>query len=136
MTKDEIIYHIEDLCNKAMAEGYEVGLNDGWECARKIAEREDDMRSCFHDIAPAEIFSKYTARQAMRMIKEYDAKNKEIKIGDEVIYNDEKWIVTAIANSGNTLMLLSTSGGYMARTEPNEIEKTNKNFPQIAEIFK
>lgn len=136
MTKDEIIYHIEDLCNKVMAEGYEYGLNDAWECARKIANHEDDFRNCCNDIAPAEFFSKYTARQAMRMIKEYDAKTKEIKIGDEVIYNDEKWIVTAIANSGNTLMLLSTSGGYMARTEPNEIEKTNKNFPQIAEIFK
>lgn len=136
MTKNEIVNHIEDLCNEAMAEGYNAGLNDAWECAKNIAEREDDMRNCFADLAPCKIYSDFSASEAMRIIKEYDAKTNEIKIGDEVIYNDENWIVTAIANSGNTVMLLSTSGGYMARTNPKIIKKTNKNLPQIAEIFK
>lgn len=31
---------------------------------------------------------------------------------------------------------ISESGGYMARTNPKIIKKTNKNLPQIAEIFK
>jgi hypothetical protein len=57
--------------------GYQEGLDKAWECARKIAEREDDMRNCFHDIAPAEIFGKYSASEAIEKIKEWEEKQKE-----------------------------------------------------------
>ena len=53
------------------------GMNLAWECARKIAEREDDMRNCFHDVSPAEVFSKYSASEAMAKIKAYEEKQKQ-----------------------------------------------------------
>lgn len=61
-----------------------------------------------------------------------------VLVGDEVIYDREKCIVTAIANGGYTVMLLGLGGGYMVRTTRDEIQgkKTGQHFPQMVEILK
>ena len=65
------------LIEEQKSKVYQHGLDKAWECARKIAEREDDMRNCFHDIAPAEIFDKYSASEAIEKIKKWEEKQKE-----------------------------------------------------------
>lgn len=62
----------------------------------------------------------------------------EIKVGDEVIYDREKCVVTAIANGGYTIMLLGLGGGYMVRTTRDEIQGkcTGRHFPQVGEVLK
>lgn len=64
--------------------------------------------------------------------------NDAILVGDEVIYDSEKCIVTAIANEGYTIMLLGLGGGYMVRTTRESIQdkRTGRHFPQIVEVLK
>lgn len=64
-------------------ESYVKGLNDAWECARKIANREDEMREIFHDIAPTEIFMKSSASEAICKIKMYEARQRCVKYTDK-----------------------------------------------------
>jgi hypothetical protein len=73
---------------------YTQGLNDAWECARKliIVESEgglpiEKQLEIFDNTFPAEALKKYTASEAIAKIKEYEDKHTddEIKLWDEVI---------------------------------------------------
>lgn len=70
--------------------------------------------------------------------KEIELANDVIIVGDEVIYDREKCIVTAIANGGHTIMLLGLGGGYMVRTSQDEIQdkRTGRRFPEIVNVLK
>lgn len=70
--------------------------------------------------------------------KDIELANDVILVGDEVIYDREKCIVTAIANGGHTIMLLGLGGGYMVRTTRDEIQgkRTGRCFPEIVNILK
>lgn len=68
--KEEIIDALVNVCVKAKEEG----MNLAWKCAKKIAYREDEMCEIFNDIAPAEIFGRYSASEAIAKIKEYEEK--------------------------------------------------------------
>ena len=56
---------------------YQRGLNDAWRAARKIVRREDDIRSCFNDIAPSKIILDYSASEAITLIKKYEENQKQ-----------------------------------------------------------
>lgn len=98
---------------------YEQGLNDAWECARKISMPENEggmsvkaLQSIFGKAR--EIFN-CTASEAIAKIKEYEDKQKqdaEIKVGYEVynIDRENKRIVTAI--DGNKAIQLCSNGKY------------------------
>ena len=73
----------EKASKAVFTSGILKGREEAWEYARKIAEREDDMRNCFHDIAPAEIFGKYSVSEAIAKIKEYEEKQKAVTIQQE-----------------------------------------------------
>jgi len=134
-----------EFTEKFAIEEYERGLNDAWECAKKISlsvvdgglsanEIEDIFGCSFYYVPKA-----YTPLEAIAKIKEYKKRkqeNDEIKIGDEVMYDSKQYIITAIANGGHTLMLLGLGGGYMIRAIPKAITKTGRHFPQIAEVLK
>ncbi len=121
---------------------YQRGLNDAWECAKKIAEREDDMRNCFHDIAPAEIFGKYSASEAIAKIKEYEDKSKKIKVGDivtvagDIVMIGEKpneFIVTWVGE--NEVTLISRSGFHAKTARIVNLTKTGEHC-DIEKCFK
>ena len=136
---------------------YSEGLNVAWACARKIANREDEMREIFHDIAPAEIFIKYSAPEVIQKINNYEKKqkcqtcdktrdpifygccngtcvyNNEIKIGDEVTNSiGTKMIVVEIEED---LYKGLADDRFMYGTL-NSAKKTGRSFPQIVEILK
>jgi hypothetical protein len=58
---------------------------------------------------------------------------EEIKIGDEVIHNTEKYIVTAISN--NLYYCLRADGQFLGDYFKTVLEKTGKHFDQIANIL-
>lgn len=129
----------EDARNKT----YEDGLNEAWEAARIVVDCK--VPYDFWDMGSGQsmlaVFKRYSAKEAIEKIREYEEKQKEaaeIKVGDEVIYDCEKCIVTAIANGGYTVMLLGLGGGYMVRTTRDEIQgkSTGRHFPQIGEVLK
>ena len=58
---------------------------------------------------------------------------EEIKIGDEVIHNTEKYIVTAISNG--LYFCLSADGQFLGGYFKTVLEKTGKHFDQITDIY-
>ena len=130
---------------------YEDGLNDAWKAARRIFAPKCkgglnvvEINQIFFNNNPRglnNVFDDYSALEAVTKIKEYEEEQKEaaeIKVGDEVIYDREKCIVTAIANGGYTVMLLGLGGGYMVRTTRDEIQgkRTGRHFPEIVNVLK
>ena len=94
---------------------YQRGLNDAWECARKLWSMSPSERAeIFHD---KNCMLEHTASKAIQMIKEYEEKKEtqKIKVGDIVTINEddaEEFIVTAvgIAWHPDQAMLLSRNG--------------------------
>ena len=122
---------------------YAKGLEDAWECARNVVDCEVPFE--FWELSSGQsmlaVFKRYSAKEAIEKIREYEKKQQEaaeIKVGDEVIYDREKCIVTAIANGGYTVMLLGLGGGYMVRTTRDEIQgkRTGRHFPEIINVLK
>jgi len=151
IVKDSVVKVYEQGYKDGRADGYDAGelfggdyqkgLNDAWECARRVINC--DVPYDFWELASGQsnlaIFKHYSAQGAIAKIKEYEEKQKQedkIKVGDEVIYDSENCVITAIANGGHTLMLLGLGGGYMVRTTPESIKKTGRRFSQIEEVLK
>lgn len=59
----------------------------------------------------------------------------EVNVGDEVVYHEDKGVVVLVANNGNAISVMSANGGWMIRTNRDEVVKTNRHFPQIAEVL-
>ena len=122
---------------------YEKGLNDAWECARKIMLSDEDGGIAHIDIQ--KIFGgsyytalmNYSASEAIAKINEYEEKQKqaddEIKVGDEVIWNDHvKGIVIEIIDCNLR--------GFTSRLCPFEWRKefcrrTGRHFDELPKII-
>lgn len=121
---------------------YERGLNDAWECAKKIATdtglNYEELGEIFGYTAMDTIFGNFSASKAIARIKEYEDKQKkaddEIHIGDEVYALDEHRRKTVTAIDGNTIIVLSASGKY-GTFNISELHKTGRRFA-IDEILK
>lgn len=134
----------EDARNKT----YEDGLNDAWECARKIGkvnwltlkqigfEIKDKEKNPSWDVV-----MEYSASEAITKIKDYEEKQKQtddkIKVGDEVDVPqlDCKGIVIAEANK-ETILVLSEYMDGLIRTEKHKVKKTGRYFSEIGEMKK
>ena len=131
-------------------EAYRRGLEDAWEAARKIVTSKQsaftgiEMEYIFGTLNYSEIFE-LTASEAIEKIKAYEEQKKaeeEIKIGDEVIFNRDapfKVIVTCVKHSGGKPLdytVMANNGLMWDYVKPNEITKTGRHFPQIAEVLK
>lgn len=83
--------------------GYEKGLNDAWELAKKLELNECDGGFSSDTIAKAfgctvyDTFRLFTPKQAIAKIEAYD-ESKEIKVGD-VVFNDREDIKAVIIDS-------------------------------------
>ena len=161
--KEEIINALADVCKRARKEGYEEadsnqrenavyeyerGLNDAWECARKIGkvnwltlkqigfEIKDKEKNPSWDVV-----MEYSASEAITKIKDYEEKQKQtddkIKVGDEVDVPqlDCKGIVIAEANK-ETILVLSEYMDGLIRTEKHNVKKTGRYFSEIGEMKK
>ena len=128
-------------------DGYQRGLNDAWEAARKIALTEglgiDGMYAVFGTEDPEPIFREYSASECIEKIRQYEQEKEEIKVGDEVKGGDEKYIVLQkYLNNIDELMvvLFNTKNGEIDKWHLNNtngaiFEKTGRHFPEIAEVF-
>ena len=82
------------IFDKGYGDGHEDGLNDAWECARKICKMNYETRrealgvDDDHDLL-GKIFNTFAASEAIDKIKRHEEKQKqadnEIKVGDEVV---------------------------------------------------
>lgn len=120
---------------------YERGLNDAWECARKLildtGYCATQLQSIFGDKNEHYILKTLTPTEAIAKIKEYEEKQKqtddEIKVGDEVKHDGEQiGVVTQVDKYGYQIMDSRGEGG---RWITDDIKKTGRHFPQIAEVL-
>ena len=72
---DGVNYGIEIGRDFEKAGEYECGLNDAWECARKIYNDLSSMDKCI-EIFEGKSWFNYSASEAMAKIKEYEEKQK------------------------------------------------------------
>lgn len=122
-------------------EAYQKGLDDAWECARKIMRMGSTKQEeifCVH--GDLEILERLHPSTAISKIKAYEEKKKageeEIKIGDEVKNKKGKrTIVTAFWNTGSVSTIDVVTGKTYIE-EPSKLLKTGRSFPQIAEVLK
>lgn len=133
---------------KMRVEGvYEKGLNDAWECAKKIACDKSQngyslytLREIFGTASLCGIFWNFSASEAVSKIKEYEEKQKqadnEIKVGDEVVdgevFNSGKGIVTF---ASPVLLYVLWYDGSTGRRKLTDVKKTGRTFPKIAKTL-
>lgn len=171
--KEEIINAFVGVCKRARKEGYaeglkrgedieqanaaetkkevarlnyEQGLNDAWECARKISQEEPfglttgELEQIFDTHSIATVIERNTASEAIAKIKEYEENQKQtdddIKVGDEVTFgfSSKKGIVIEIYEDSRAVVL-GIDGVTIDRAK-YFFTKTGRNFPQIAEVLK
>lgn len=130
---------------------YEDGLNEAWECMRKIvttkrfktiSEYYDYLRRIFGTNSANEVLETNSASEAIAKIKEYEEKRKkvEIHVGDEIYskLTDCKAVIQRI-DTWNRYQCFDNKGSQFVIDEQifNECwVKTGKNYPQIIEILK
>ena len=127
---------------------YEKGLNDAWECLKKIVFEKCDDGLTFTEIIKifdgkcltSEILNGYSPSEAIAKIKEYEKKQEqaddEIEVGDEVIegkvFNSGKGIVTFVSPIVTYVVWYDGSTG---RRKLEDLKKTGRHFDKISEIL-
>ena len=120
---------------------YEQGLNDAWECARKLINNlnYDELVTIFGDGNEHYVLRAFSAPQAIAKIKEYEEKNAEIKVGDEVEVRAEssipKMVVTQIDNHYVSTVDANGDTRCICKDTAKPV-KTGRHFAQIEEVLK
>ena len=115
-------------------EAYQQGLNDAWDAARKIAsDNAGQNYSIFGQHFTAEILNTHSASEAIEKIRQYErGKEEQIQVGDEVISPNGKGVVTEIKDIYVRIMYAKGSGQVV---KPEDLTKTGRHFPEIAEVL-
>ena len=118
--------------------GYEAGLNDAWECAKKIVLDTGDggLGACGRNEAfglgdwAYPIMHTHTVSEAIEKLREYEAKKDEIKVGDEVRLKDLGLIgvVTRLADLEQAACIMFDDGSATWKSV-NGAKKTGRHFP-------
>lgn len=114
---------------------------DAWDAARKIAHMYSHEREkIFGEKIVQRILTNYSASEAIEKIRAYEEKRKAkeavIKIGDEVEWGDDRYVVTYIHCGEEYVDVIDCfRGSVCGRLAIKGITKTGRNFPEIAEIL-
>lgn len=107
------------------SEEYIRGLSDAWELAKQICLHPDkggltckQLIEIFGGSNYHELFIDFTAEEALAKIEAYE-KEKEIKVGDEVVHT--------MGRNENKLFVTSISDGMVKGFEINEVSFTFPN---------
>ena len=121
---------------------YERGLNDSWECARKMCLMSSEERLRTFDVSGNHlaILSDLTAPKAIEKLKAYEERQKqtedEIKVGDEVIVqNDRIGFVTGF-DVLYARVYVTTKDGWSDAFGRSFVKKTGRHFDAISEVLK
>ena len=127
-----------DLLDAERDSEYQRGLDAAWEAARKIVTWPDRslINSDTFDLDHGEnIFTKYSASEAIAKLKAYEEKQKadELKVGDEVAFHhddgrpDTVVVVTYIGKDG-FIDGMDGRGTQYAHKNPTKWTKTGRHF--------
>lgn len=122
---------------------YEKGLNDGWECAKKICLTKrnggigvDSVKKIFKTADIGEIMKNFSPQEAIEKLKAREEK-QEIQVGDVVSIDCKvgEHIVTWKNSETRTLHCMSLKTGGFSLTTESKVKKTGKHI-DLTEIFK
>lgn len=124
---------IESMAGK---NAYKKGLDDAWECARKLAhsrpQEEWNIICKLFKVAQNrqfEIFERYSASEAIEIFRA-----SEIEVGDEVQSFDTKYVVVKIDKDKGTFEGFGKCGVDMS-LDLSKYERTGRHFPLVEEIL-
>jgi len=129
---------------EAEEKAYNRGLNDMWEVIKKVMENEDKggysikmLRKLFGSYDVYNITHNYTPEEALAKIKEYEDKQEQFAVGDEVYSDafDDKGIITHITADKVSCVCIICNGSTMMKVGTNGLHKTGRHFPEIAEVL-
>lgn len=131
----------EDNYFEGYSGGYDAGLDDAWKAARKIWEYDTTtLREIFGEgIMRMDWFMELTASEAIKKIWQYEQKQEEIKVGDEVenTQTGVKFIVTHLweNNRGEQGVSGFNQECSAFSTTLSLVVKTGRTFPEIASVL-
>ena len=124
--------------------GYENGLNDAWEAARKVVALSTvDRRKVFGSEYMYSILENHTASEAIEKIRQYEQeKEKELGIqgyfknGEEVIDADGTKAVILRVSEDNYCQVYTEKGCIENwHIHTYKFHKTGRHFPEIAAVL-
>ena len=129
------------LYSPKIDEAYQRGLNDAWDAARKIVlSREDgglfgyEERKAVFGCGNYMALKTFLAPEAIKKIRQYEQEQKDFKVGDEVI-NDEDIKGVTVDMDDYLLHVLDENGVIQAWPREDAV-KTGRYFPEIAEVLR
>ncbi len=131
----------KDIVHEKEEEFYQKGLSDAWEAARKLWEIDiSTLHKIFYKETRMDCYMYYTATDVVAKIKEYEDKQEEIKIGNEVnAFEKKPFIVTGFGYGDNEEDVYCygfvTENGISTSAKKNSCVRTGRHFPEIAAIF-
>lgn len=119
-------------------DGYQRGLSDAWDAARKISDMyAEERRKVFGENFIQKIHSIYTASECIEKIRQYEQEQEEqIQVGDEVIYNGTITCVVFSPENDKRYASIIDADGIKYSADHRELTKTGRHFPEIAEVLR
>lgn len=108
---------------------YADGLSDAWELAKKIDLFDNEERTKIFGYLTSEYIKEhYTVQEALAKIEAYE-KEKEIKVGDVVVIDDENFLVTKVTKTAPTITIdgMRSDGDIICYSD-RQFKKTGKHI--------
>ena len=117
-------------------DGYQRGLDDAWDTARKIRDMTwKEQREVFGTDIYTDIIA-LPASECIEKIRQYEQeKEEQIQVGDEVNAPFGKAIVVNINSVAEKIWLVYADGHGGFEYFKDAPTKTGRHFPEIAEVF-
>ena len=131
---NEVVKHICDVMQKRIDEAYQRGLDAAWEAAKKLSwtEKYGGYGECLDKVferTDTFDFLEYSPNEAIEKLKAYEEQkaDDEIKVGDEVIYIEHRFIVFATETEECYASLFDVNGRH-ASAPQKDCKKTGRHF--------
>ena len=120
-------YDADAKANADYNSGYEDGLRDAWECEKRIYDMTGkERKECFCRDSLYQLMTELTASEAIAKLKEYEAKQAEIKVGDEIINEGDKGVVTCV--NRDVCDVIWFDGSVNEAFEKRNLRKTGRHY--------
>lgn len=138
---------LSQIHDQGYREGYDQGLSDAWECAKRIAcykldggLAEDELLTIFGTQFISQIFGMFDVSDAIAKIKEYKEQkdfdsSRRLRFYDEIIYDgNHRGVIIDIASNG-IKWVLDSDGSVQALDHDVSYRITGRQFPEILDIL-
>ena len=142
--KSELGQNAIDLAHAESDRAYQQGLEDAWEFIQKLLKDACDggytvslLQNALGYCNISDIVRHYDISEAIAKINEYEEQQQKFAIGDEVYSDafDDKGIITHITADKVSCVCIICNGSTMMKVGTNDLHKTGRHFPQIAEVL-